>query len=147
VLYCRGWQRVVERDSAQSVFNKLTAMPTHGDGFSVPVATLVGEWDEVATVCAAGFHDLLIEKSIRELDEITQRRKTGTLASRRGPFRFRAAEQKAHHDSLEQAFHYGKGRLNLLLPTKIGARAVQQSSPLRPLRYFLPRSGAQSVFV
>src|SRR6185436_15554567 len=119
VLYCRGCARVVERDTAQSVFNKLTAM---ADGtamvlaFPLPPSSVA--WDEVRNgLRQAGFHRLLIDKSIRELDELT------TAPAKKEPlqvvvdrFAFRPQNKKRITDSLEQAFHYGKGRLNLFLP-------------------------------
>ncbi len=119
VLYCRGCERVVERDTAQSVFNKLTAM---ADGtamvlaFPLPPSSVA--WDEVRNgLRQAGFHRLLIDKSLRELDEVTHApAKKETLQVVVDRFAFRPQNKKRITDSLEQAFHYGKGRLNLFLP-------------------------------
>jgi len=119
VLYCRGCARVVERDTAQSVFNKLTAM-TDGTAmvlaFPLPPSSVA--WDEVRNgLRQAGFHRLLIDKSISEIDEITHApAKKETLQVVVDRFAFRPQNKKRITDSLEQAFHYGKGRLNLFLP-------------------------------
>src|SRR5688572_5621407 len=119
VLYCRGCERVVERDTAQSVCNRLTAM-TDGTAmvlaFPLPPSSVA--WDEVRNgLRQAGFHRLLIDKSIRELDELTHApAKKEALQVVVDRFAFRPQNKKRITDSLEQAFHYGKGRLNLFLP-------------------------------
>ncbi|HYA28717.1 MAG TPA: excinuclease ABC subunit A, partial [Acidobacteriota bacterium] len=119
VLYCRGCERAVERDSAQSVFNKLA---TTTDGTPViltfPLAPTSVAWDEVRNgLRQAGFHRLLVDQTICELDDLpqppTKQERLQVVVDR---FAFRAQNKKRITDSLEQAFHYGKGRLNLFFP-------------------------------
>jgi excinuclease ABC subunit A len=117
VLYCRGCERIVERDSAQTVLAKLSTL---GDGAPVivtfPLAPAAVSWAEMTSgLIQAGFHRLLDGQTILELDELA--------AAPRGPLEivadrlsFRTENRRRILDSLEQAFHYGKGRLNLHLP-------------------------------
>jgi len=120
VLHCRGCGRVVERDSAHSVFAKLGALPEGAPVvLTFPLAAPAAvTWDEMRNgLSQAGFHRLLEGQTIREIDDLAEapRRQQGLeiIADR---FAFRAENKKRILDSLEQAFHYGKGRLNLYLP-------------------------------
>ncbi|HWH79027.1 MAG TPA: hypothetical protein VNT76_16705 [Candidatus Binatus sp.] len=124
VLYCRGCQRVVERDSAPSVFAKIAAL---SDGAQVvltfPLAPTSVAWDEVRNgLRQAGFHRLLIEQTIREIDEIEDAPAKQSLEVVVDRFAFRLQNKQRIVDSLEQAFHYGKGRLNLYLPEEAWRR-------------------------
>ena len=118
-LYCRGCARIVERDTAQSVFTKLASWP---EGVPViltfPLPPSSVAWDEVRNgLRQAGFHRLLVDQSIRELDEVDKEPgKNIPLQVVVDRFAFRPQNKKRITDSLEQAFHYGKGRLNLFLP-------------------------------
>src|SRR5512145_2251509 len=75
VLHCRGCERIVERDSAQSVLAKLGAL---AEGAPViltfPLAAPAGvSWEEMRNgLSQAGFHRLLEGQTIRELDEIAE---------------------------------------------------------------------------
>jgi excinuclease ABC subunit A len=119
VLHCRGCDRPVERDSAQSVFTKLSGVAEGSPvvlTFPLPPSTV--DWDDVRNgLRQAGFHRLLVDRSIRELDEIgaapAGNEALHVVVDR---FGFRPDNRKRISDSLEQAFHYGKGRLNLFLP-------------------------------
>jgi len=117
-LHCRGCARIVERDSAQSVFTKLASL-TEGAPvvLTFPLAPSSVAWDEVRNgLHQAGFHRLLVDQSIREIDEIEHAPgKNHTLQVVVDRFAFRPENKKRITDSLEQAFHYGKGRLNLFL--------------------------------
>jgi excinuclease ABC subunit A len=119
VLHCRGCDRIVERDSAQTVFTKLAYLP---EGMAVvitfPLASSSLPWDEVRSgLQQAGFHRLLIEQDIRDLTEIGAALPSdGTLEVVADRVAYRPGNKKRISDSLEQAFHYGKGRLNLFLP-------------------------------
>jgi len=119
VLHCRGCDRVVERDSAQTVITKLSSL-TEGVPIVVtfPLAPSSLAWDEVSSsLQQAGFHRLLVEQDIRDLNEIgatPQREATLEVVADR--VAYRSSNKKRISDSLEQAFHYGKGRLNLFLP-------------------------------
>ncbi len=119
VLHCGGCERIVERDSAPSVFIKLGAL-AEGTPIVVtfPLAQSAVAWNEVRNgLRQAGFHRLLVGQEIREIDEI-EHAPSGTTALQMVVDRFalRAENKKRISDSLEQAFHYGKGRLNLHLP-------------------------------
>jgi excinuclease ABC subunit A len=121
VLYCHGCQRVVERDSAPSVLQKLSSLAEATPvvvTFPLPASSV--SWDDIRNgLNQAGFHRLLIEGIIRELDEIDKAPTTDhTLQVVVDRFAFRAENKKRITDSLEQAFHYGKGRLNLYLPAE-----------------------------
>ncbi|MGH7817234.1 MAG: excinuclease ABC subunit UvrA, partial [Candidatus Binatia bacterium] len=125
VLYCRGCERVVERDTAQSVFNKLASLTEGAPAvLTFPLLPSSVAWDEVRSgLGQAGFHRLLADQTIRELDEIVEApAKNETLQVVVDRFVFRAQNKKRITDSLEQAFHYGKGRLNLFLPEEAWRR-------------------------
>jgi excinuclease ABC subunit A len=68
-LYCRGCERIVERDSAQSVLAKLGTLT---DGAPViltfPLAAATVSWEEMRSgLVQAGFHRLLDGQTIIEL--------------------------------------------------------------------------------
>ncbi|MGB7946257.1 MAG: excinuclease ABC subunit A, partial [Candidatus Binatia bacterium] len=119
ILHCRGCNRVVERDSTQSIFTKLSAL---GEGAQVvvtfPLAPSSLPWEEVKSgLQAAGFHRLLCQQAIRDLTEVDEAPPSATsLEVVVDRLAYRAGNHKRFSDSLEQAFHYGKGRLNLFLP-------------------------------
>ncbi len=119
VLYCRGCNRPVERDSAQSVYAKLDKF-AEGSAivltFPLPRSSVA--WNEVQNGLAqAGFHRLLADQSIRELSELAAPPAgDDALQVVVDRFALRGSNKKRIVDSLEQAFHYGKGRLNLFLP-------------------------------
>ncbi|HKY08965.1 MAG TPA: hypothetical protein VJQ55_12015 [Candidatus Binatia bacterium] len=119
VLHCRGCDRRVERDSAQSVFTKLSTLAeTTPVVVTFPLSRSGVAWDEVRNgLRQAGFHRLLLDRIICDLDELEQD-PPGTAALQVVVDRLvlRAENKKRISDSLEQAFHYGKGRLNLHLP-------------------------------
>jgi excinuclease ABC subunit A len=119
VLHCRGCERIVERDSAQSVFAKLGAIP-EGNAIvlTFPLAPSGVAWDEVCNgLRQAGFHRLLVGQEIHEIDEIEQAPDGGdALQIVVDRFALRPENKKRIAESLEQAFHYGKGRLNLHSP-------------------------------
>jgi excinuclease ABC subunit A len=119
VLYCRGCDRVVERDSPQSVLAKLNTLD---DGAPVvltfPLAPTTVSWEEVRSgLVQAGFHRLLDRQAIVALEEIAappaSQAPLEIVADR---FAYRAENRKRILGSLEQAFHYGKGRLTIHLP-------------------------------
>ena len=119
VLHCRGCERLVERDSAQSVYAKLDGI-TEGTPvvltFPLPPSTVA--WDDVRNgLRQAGFQRLFLNQTICELDDMTQA-PTGqsTLQIVIDRFAFRPQNKKRVTDSLEQAFHYGKGRLTFYFP-------------------------------
>jgi len=118
-LFCRGCNRPVERDSAQSVHGKLATL---GEGAAVvvtfPLARSSVSWDEMRSGLAqAGFHRLLVERTICELIDLAEPPAgTEPLQIIVDRLALRAANKKRVVDSFEQAFHYGKGRLNLFLP-------------------------------
>ena len=110
VLHCRGCQRIVERDSAQTVVTKLSALP---EGTPVvvtfPLAPSSLPWDEVKSgLQQAGFYRLLVEQEIRDLAEIDAAPPSdATLEVVADRVASRPGNKKRISDSLEQAFHYG----------------------------------------
>src|SRR5262245_63745522 len=114
-----GHARLVDCDSAQSVFAKLSSLP---EGTPVvitfPLARSSLPWDEVkGGLQQAGFHRLLLEQDIRDLGEIgIAPPSDAALEVVADRVAYRPGNKKRISDSLEQAFHYGKGRLNLFLP-------------------------------
>ncbi|HVO91723.1 MAG TPA: excinuclease ABC subunit UvrA, partial [Terriglobales bacterium] len=119
LLHCHGCERLVERDSAQSVFAKLSALAEGTPivlAFPLPPSSV--PWDDVRNgLRQAGFHRLLLDQTICELDELQQAPKNHpTLQVVIDRFAFRSQNKKRITDSLEQAFHYGKGRLNFFFP-------------------------------
>ena len=99
VLYCRGCQRIVERDSAATVLQKLGDL---AEGtpvvltFPLPASSV--SWDEVRNgLRQAGFHRLLIDHTICELDDIDKApAKNQPLEVVIDRFAFRPENQKAH---------------------------------------------------
>src|SRR5258705_7132934 len=118
VLFCRGCNRPVERDSAQSVYAKLGTLAEGSPivlTFPLPRSSVT--WSEVQNGLAqAGFHRLIVDQSIRELSELaTPPAGADVLQVVVDRFALRGSNKKRILDSFEQAFHYGKGRLNLFL--------------------------------
>ncbi|MGE5304640.1 MAG: excinuclease ABC subunit UvrA [Alphaproteobacteria bacterium] len=119
VLHCRGCDRLVERDTAQSTFRKLSYLSEGAPvvlTFSLPRSTL--PWDEVKSgLQRAGFHRLLCGRALRDLEEMDDcpagDEALHVVVDR---FAFRSENRKRISGSLEQAFHYGKGKLSLFLP-------------------------------
>ena len=119
VLHCRGCERIVERDSAQSVFAKLGALAEGSPiVLTFPLALSAVAWDETRNgLRQAGFHRLLVGQEIHELDELDQAPNAGeALQIVVDRFALRPENKKRIAESLEQAFHYGKGRLNVHMP-------------------------------
>ncbi|HEX2386287.1 MAG TPA: excinuclease ABC subunit A, partial [Candidatus Binatia bacterium] len=115
-LYCGGCGRVVERDTAQSIFKKL------GDTaegaplvMTFPLAIASLPWSDIkAGLQAAGYHRLLNATAIRDIEELSElpegAEKIEVVADR---LIYRAAQKKRVTGSIEQALQYGKGRINL----------------------------------
>ena len=72
VLHCRGCGRIVERDSALSIVNKLSTLPAGSPivvTFPLPRSSVA--WDEVRNgLQQAGFHRLLLDRQIEDLDAV-----------------------------------------------------------------------------
>jgi excinuclease ABC subunit A len=117
VLHCRGCGRIVERDSSLSIVNKLSSLPAGSPivlTFSLSRSS-VG-WDEVRSgLQQAGFHRLLVDSAIEDLEAIATAPSGKLLEVVVDRFAFRLENKKRICDSLEQAFHYGKGKLNVFL--------------------------------
>jgi excinuclease ABC subunit A len=117
VLYCRGCGRVVEKDTPQTVFKKLgpEGAPLV---LTFPFAVPPLSWDEVkAGLLQAGFHRLHQGRNILNLEEVPEpakgERDLEVVVDR---FTYRAEARKRITDSLEQAFHFGKGKLHVYFP-------------------------------
>src|SRR5687768_10372858 len=120
VLHCRGCGRIVERDSSLSIVNKLSSLPAGSPivlTFSLPRSPVA--WDEVRSgLQQAGFHRLLVDSAIEDIEAIDAAPSGKLLEVVVDRFAFRLENKKRICDSLEQAFHYGKGKLNVFLPAE-----------------------------
>ncbi|HEY3304024.1 MAG TPA: excinuclease ABC subunit UvrA [Candidatus Binatia bacterium] len=120
LLYCKGCGRVVERDTAQTIFKKLSGAP---EGSTVvltfPLAISPSfPWSETKLgLQGAGFHRLLRDDAVCDLEDI-QEPPAGTDKIEVVVDRLihRPEAKKRITGSLEQALQYGKGRLNLYYP-------------------------------
>jgi excinuclease ABC subunit A len=118
VLHCRGCDRVVEKDTVQSVFKKLARLPEGSPlvlTFTLPLSPSLPFSEVKAGLLQAGFHRLLENQAIRELEEI-QDPASGDLEVVVDRVAYRREAKKRITDSLEQAYHFGKGKLNLYFP-------------------------------
>jgi len=119
VLQCRGCGRIVERDSSLSIVNKLSSLPAGSPivlTFSLPHSPV---WNEVRTgLQQAGFHRLLVDGAIEDLEALDTAPSGKLHEVVVDRFAFRLENKKRICDSLEQAFHYGKGKLNVFLPAE-----------------------------
>jgi len=120
VLHCRQCGEVVERDSAESVFRKLSAVRPEGTRFLVTFsisAPLSLPWTEIRDgLLHSGFHRLVEQGDVLDIQDLNERPVEGqeyftVLVDR---LVLSARSKKRIHDSLEQAFRYGKGRLILI---------------------------------
>ena len=120
VLYCKGCGRVVERDTAQTIFKQLAAAP-EGAAIILTFPLLIASslpWSETKTgLQGAGFHRLLRDNAVCDLEEI-QELPPGTKSIEVVVDRlvYRPEAKKRITGSLEQALQFGKGRLNLYYP-------------------------------
>src|SRR5919108_384590 len=74
VLHCRGCNRPVERDSAQSVHAKLASL-AEGTPLVItfPLAPSSLPWTDVRNgLQQAGFHRLLLQRTVRDLAEVNE---------------------------------------------------------------------------
>ncbi len=131
VLHCRQCGQPVERDSAESVFRKVSAVWPEGTRFLITFtvsapATL--PWNEVREgLLHSGFYRLVENGTVIDIQELHERPPAQqdhnhftVLVDR---LVFSARQKKRIHDSLEQAFLYGKGRLTLIF---LDAEQVEQ---------------------
>src|ERR1043166_2149360 len=118
-LHCRGCQRIVEREIAQSVLKKLSSQ-TEGSVIIITFALSPASvpWDEVRSgLQRAGFNRILLDQNLCELEGITTAPVNGaSLEIVVDRLTYRSQNRKRISDSLEQAFHYGKGKLQLFFP-------------------------------
>ncbi len=122
MLYCRGCGQPVERDSAESVFRKLSASRPEGTRFLVTftiAAPATLPWAEIRDgLLHSGFHRLVENGQVLDIQELSDRpvpnQDLFTVLVDRLVLNPRS--KKRLHDSFEQAFRYGKGRLLLIFP-------------------------------
>ncbi len=120
VLHCRGCERVVERDTAQSILNKLSSLPEGSPVvMTFPLAPSSVSWEEVQKgLQQAGFHRVLWNRAVVDLEAIPDPPIGQPLEVVVDRFAHRPENKKRIADSLEQAFHFGKGKLNLFFPER-----------------------------
>ena len=129
-LYCQECGQQVERDSAESVYKKLVAEKPDGSRFLVTFSVSTPAslpWQEVrGGLLQSGFHRIVVAGKpvdIQELDERPEtQQETCTILVDRLILKTRS--KKRIHDSFEQAFHYGKGRLTLIFPDEDNAELL-----------------------
>ena len=119
VLHCRQCGQVVERDSAESVFKKLTAAKPEGSRFLVTFMVSAPPslpWEEIRDgLLRSGFFRLVENGQILDVQELAQRPSgNGHFTVLIDRLVLRQTQKKRIHDSLEQAFRYGKGHLTLI---------------------------------
>jgi len=127
VLHCRQCGQPVERDSAESVFKKLSASYPEGTRFLVTFTVSAPPtlpWKEIRDgLLHSGFHRLVENGQVLDVQELADRPATDqehfTILVDRLVLNPR--QKKRIHDSLEQAFRYGKGRLTLLFHDEANA--------------------------
>ena len=121
-LYCRECDQPVERDSAESVYKKLCKEKPDGCRFLVTFSVSTPAslpWEEVrGGLLQSGFHRLVVAGKPVDIQELADRPEgepeTCTVLVDRLTLKTRS--KKRIHDSCEQAFQYGKGRLTLIFP-------------------------------
>ena len=120
VLHCRACERVVERDTAQSILGKLSSLPLGVPMIlTFPLPPTSVSWEEVRrSLQQAGFHRALWNQSIVDLATIHQPPPDAPVEIVVDRFAYRLQNKRRIADSLEQGFHYGKGKLNLFFPEK-----------------------------
>jgi excinuclease ABC subunit A len=122
VLRCRQCGQPVERDSAESVLRKLSVPWPEGSRFLITFAVsapVTLPWTEIRNgLLQSGFHRLVENGQVIDIQERSER-----PADQDGHFTvlvdrlvLNPRQKKRIHDSLEQAFHYGKGRLTVIFP-------------------------------
>ena len=137
VLHCRQCGQPVYRSTAESVAAELLQRP---EGTRVLVTFAVPwpealPWSEVrAGLLASGFRRLLVDRDVVEVDAVAE--DGGPEVGGRGAalsvvadrLVVRADQKRRVVDSLEQAFHFGKGRLALVFPDDAFASAPYSES-------------------
>ncbi len=117
VLHCRQCGQPVQRQTPESVCASLLARP-EGTRFLVTFDLAMPDnlpWEEMrAGLVASGFRRLLIDREVCEIEEVDAAPASLTVVADR--LVVRAEQKKRITDSLEQAFHFGKGRLTLVFP-------------------------------
>ncbi|MEA2625308.1 MAG: excinuclease subunit, partial [Candidatus Binatota bacterium] len=112
-LHCRGCGAPVTRDTPETVYRTLA----EGERFVVTFAVAAPErlpWGEVRDgLEQAGFRRLLVGGEVRELADVTARPEDGFLVVVDRSVA-RAGQRKRLIESIEQAFHFGRGRLTLV---------------------------------
>ncbi len=124
VLYCAQCGQPVKRDSAESVFRKLSEEQPEGARFYVTFSVAAPSalaWSEIRDgFVRAGFHRLVTDGEIIDIQELEERPDSLTAQEQCSVLVDRLSlnsrNKKRTHDSLEQAFQYGKGRLTLIFP-------------------------------
>ena len=121
-LYCRGCGQPVERDSAESVYKKLCKEKPDGCRFLVTFSVSTPAslpWEEVrGGLLQSGFHRIVVAGKPVDIQELADRPEATPAACTVLVDRLslKTRSKKRIHDSCEQAFQYGKGRLTLIFP-------------------------------
>ena len=131
VLSCRQCGQPVERDSAESVFRKLSAQQPEGTRFYVTFSVAVPDslaWSDIRDgLVRAGFFRLLVAGTIVDIQELDARpealvgqQQCSVVVDR---LRVGSRHKKRTHDSLEQAFSVRQGTAEPRLSRRRADRA------------------------
>ncbi len=126
-LYCRECGQPVERDSAESVYKKLRREKPDGCRFLVTFSVSTPAslpWEEVRNgLLQSGFHRIVVAGKPVDIQELADRPETEpeTCTVLVDRLTLTTRSKKRIHDSCEQAFQYGKGRLTLIFPDEDNA--------------------------
>ncbi|MDX2165834.1 MAG: excinuclease ABC subunit UvrA, partial [Deltaproteobacteria bacterium] len=117
VLHCRQCGQLVQRATPETVAADLLA---RGEGtralitFSTPLPERL-PWEDVrGGLIAAGFRRLLVDGEVLEVETLAAAPPALEVVADRVVAR--AEHKRRLVDSLEQAFHFGKGRLSVVIP-------------------------------
>ena len=122
----------MERDSAESVYKKLRKEKPDGCRFLVTFSVSTPTslpWEEIrGGLLQSGFHRIVVAGKPVDIQELAERpeatQETCTVLVDRLTLKTRS--KKRIHDSCEQAFQYGKGRLTLIFRRKTTKRNVSR---------------------
>jgi len=133
-LFCRGCGKKVERDTAETIFEKLVAANRGCHAYltfplTAPPRTALGEVE--ASLRKLGLLRLLVDGEPRELTrEILSRLAQGPLAVLADRLTLRRDARPRLIDSIEQALHFGKGRITAHIQEAAGRRQLRFSEGL-----------------
>jgi excinuclease ABC subunit A len=126
-LRCRGCGRAVERDNPESVHRRLADGARFVLLFAVTAPARL-PWSEIKSgLERAGFTRLWLKDEVVPLESVTKKPKS-TIEVVVDRLVAKPDQKRRIVDSLEQAFHYGKGRATLYFPDRAEAERRESYS-------------------